>query len=143
MRSINNAGLELIKSFEGLRLSPYQDDKGIWTIGYGHINGINSVTSSISIMQAENFLKRDLAISQSAVERLVEVPLSDNQFSALVSLVFNLGTAPLLKTLGNKLNAADYLGAADEFLKWNHVGGIEVSGLTRRRIAERRLFLGN
>ena len=141
MRSINHAGLNLIKSFEGLCLQPYRDSGGVWTIGYGHTQGVTGTTASITQLQAENWLKKDLMAAQQSVERLTDVALNDNQYAALVSLVFNVGTAPLKYTLGTKLNAEDYKGAAEEFLRWNHANGIAVVGLTRRRTAERELFL--
>lgn len=140
MRQINEAGLDLIKSFEGLRLSPYQDMNGIWTIGYGHTKGVSGSSKTITVTQAESLLRNDLVNAETSVGKLIKVTLTDNQYAALVSLVFNVGSAPLTHTLGTKLNAGDIDGAAEEFLKWNHAGGTVVAGLARRREAEQALF---
>jgi len=141
MRILNSAGIALIKSFEGLRLVPYQDSGGIWTIGYGHTRGITRLTSPITELQAGKWLLSDITAAQQSVERRVKVLLNDNQYAALVSLTYNAGTTPLTGTLGQKLGKGDYAGAAEEFLKWNHAGGLAVVGLTRRRMAEKALFL--
>jgi lysozyme len=141
MRLVNAAGMALIKASEGFRADPYQDSTGKWTIGYGHTLNVSQATSPINKMQAEAFLSQDLAGAQVSVERLVQVSLTDNQYAALVSLVFNVGTAPLRKTLGEKLNAGDYAGAADEFNKWIYAGGMSSAGLVARRAAEKSLFI--
>ena len=88
-------------------------------------------------------LAADLKNWERSVNLRITAPLTQNQFDALVSLVFNVGSKPLYLTLGTKLNAGDYAGAADEFMKWCHAGGVEVAGLLRRREAERLLFLNN
>lgn len=136
-------GIQLIKEFEGLRLSRYQDIVGKWTIGYGHLILANeSFPKPITEQQAEELLRKDLATSESGVNRLVKVKLSQYQFDALVSFTFNLGVGNLQSsTLLKKLNAGDYAGAANELTRWNKAGGKEVAGLTRRRAAERKLFL--
>lgn len=141
MRSINTDGLELIKSFEGFRSSAYKDSVGIWTIGYGHTRGVTSASPDITPEQAEALLAGDLENAELAVEKMIITTLNDNQYAALVSLVYNVGTAPLTHTLGTLLNSGDYEGAADEFPKWNHAGGVVSNGLVRRRAAERDLFL--
>jgi GH24 family phage-related lysozyme (muramidase) len=85
---------------------------------------------------------RDLAPREVAVSRLITVPLNQNQFDALVSFVFNLGSGALqCSTLRRRLNAGAYLEAADEFPKWVYAGGRKLKGLVRRREAERILFL--
>jgi len=141
MRSINDAGLALIKSFESFRSEPYQDEGGIWTIGYGHTEGVTEDSDDITEAQAETLLCGDLQSAEDAVSRLITVDLDDNQYAALVSLTFNAGTAPLMRTLGQKLNAGDYAGAAEQFAAWRLAGGIVSDGLVRRRAAERELFL--
>ena len=133
-QTTNNAGLKLIESFEGLRLTAYQDSVGIWTIGYGHTKGVKQ-GQTITQQQAEAFLQQDLAVAEAAVNRLV-LTLSDNQFAALVSFTFNLGAGNLTKLLKNGLAAA-----ADRILLFDHAGGKALPGLTRRRTAERALFL--
>lgn len=141
-RQINADGLRLLKSFEGLRLEAYQDSVGVWTIGYGTTSGVRP-GQVITEAQAEAFLKRDLDRFESAVEDLVTVPLNDDQFSALVSFTYNVGEGALSSsTLLRLLNGRDYRGAAEQFLRWNRAGGVELAGLTRRRRAERALFLG-
>lgn len=140
-RLINQEGLDLIKSFEGLRTSAYRDSVGVPTIGYGHTKGVK-MGQTISETQAEQFLREDLADAEAGVEKWVKVPLSDNEFAALVSFTFNLGVGSLSKsTLLRKLNADKRNEAAVEFLKWNRAGGKVLEGLTRRRKAEHDLFL--
>lgn len=143
---ISATGINLIKSFEGLRLKAYDDGVGVWTIGYGTIkypNGVRVKTGdSCTSQQAEDYLRSDLSAFESAVNRLVTAKLTQNQFDALVSFTYNLGVTNLSKaTLLKKLNAGDYQGAADQFLVWNKAGGKVMKGLVRRREAERSLFL--
>ncbi|MBH3360774.1 lysozyme [Pseudomonas guariconensis] len=134
-------GLSIIKSFEGLRLQAYKDAVGVWTIGYGTTRGVNA-GMKISKEQAERMLLNDVQRFEPEIERLVGVPLSQNQWDALVSFTYNLGAANLeSSTLLRKLNAGDYAGAADQFQRWNKAGGKVLAGLTRRREAERALFL--
>jgi lysozyme len=142
--TINQDGLNLIKSFEGLYLDAYLDPIGIPTIGYGHTQGVEE-GMTITEAQAEEFLRKDLADAEAAVSSdLVQVSLNENQFSALVSFTFNVGSVNFSdSTLLQLLNAGDFQGAADQFPVWNKGdGGQELAGLTRRRKAERALFLG-
>jgi GH24 family phage-related lysozyme (muramidase) len=141
---INDRGLELVKVFEGLRLEAYQDSVGIWTIGYGTTSDILPVRPGMVITeaQAEQFLRKGLEGFEEDVARLIKVPLTSDQFSALVVFTYNVGPGALSEsTLRRKLNDGDYAGAAAEFLRWNKAGGQELAGLTRRRQAERALFL--
>lgn len=167
MRQINQAGLDLIKSFEGIEdgnpatvnLDPYLDPVGIWTIGWGHairrsgefLRGAAKRAQAFALYpggitkgQAEDLLRGDVLDFCRDVEELVKVLLNDNQFAALVSFQFNTGG---LKgsTLLRKLNAGDYAGAAEQFAAWNKgtVRGKKVilNGLVKRRAAEKRLFL--
>jgi GH24 family phage-related lysozyme (muramidase) len=138
----NVNGLQLIKSFEGLRLQAYQDAVGVWTIGYGTTRGVTP-DLEITQEQAETLLQEDLNKFEQAVNSVTTVPLNDNQFSALVSFTYNVGAGALQNsTLLKLLNDGDIQGAADEFPRWNKAGGRELAGLTRRRQAERALFLG-
>nr|WP_228035566.1 lysozyme [Oculatella sp. LEGE 06141] len=140
-RQINTQGLELLKSFEGLRLTAYRDAVGVWTIGYGTTTGVRP-GMRITQSQAEALLRQDLLRFETAVNNLVKVPLTDNQFSALVSFTYNVGERALgTSTLLRLLNQGNYRGAANEFLRWNKAGGRVLAGLTRRRNAERTLFL--
>jgi lysozyme len=148
LRQINQAGLDLIKGFEGYAraiagstdVKAYQDVVGIWTIGYGHTGSDVHSGLRITQAQAENLLRGDLATAERIVTNAVKVSLSDNEYAALVSFVFNTGSLPGT-TLLRLLNAGDRAGAADQFLRWNKAGGSVVEGLTRRRKAERALFL--
>ncbi len=138
----NSNGLRLIKSFEGLRLNAYQDAVGVWTIGYGTTRNVRR-GMSISRDQAEKFLQNDLVRFEKAVNDAVKIPINDNQFSALVSFTYNVGSGALRSsTLLKKLNNRDINGAANELPRWNKAGGRVLAGLTRRRNAERALFLG-
>lgn len=143
---INEAGLTIVKHFEGLELTAYRDAVGVWTIGYGHTAAAGPPTvyagQRISEAEAEAILRRDLGLFENGVKDLVRVPVNSNQFSALVSFSFNLGVGALgSSTLLRKLNAGDYQGAADEFPRWVKAGGRILAGLVRRRDAERALFL--
>ncbi|MBT1889244.1 lysozyme [Enterobacter roggenkampii] len=139
-------GIALIKQFEGCKLTAYQDSVGVWTIGYGWTQPVDGkpIRAGMTINQetAERLLKTGLVSYESDVSRLVKVGLTQGQFDALVSFTYNLGARSLsTSTLLRKLNAGDYAGAADEFLRWNKAGGKVLNGLTRRREAERALFL--
>lgn len=139
-------GIALIKEFEGCRLTAYRDSVGVWTIGYGWTQPVDGkpIRAGMTIKQetAERLLKTGLVSYESDVSRLVKVGLTQEQFDALVSFTYNLGARSLsTSTLLRKLNAGDYAGAADEFLRWNKAGGKVLNGLTRRREAERALFL--
>ena len=139
---INAKGLHLLKSFEGLRLTAYLDAVGVWTIGYGTTRGVKK-GMKITEAQAEKLMKRDLVTFEAAVKKYVNVPLTSDQFSALVSFSYNVGVGAMSKsTLVRMLNQKNYKGAADQFLRWNKGGGRVLAGLTRRRKAERALFLG-
>lgn len=139
---ISKKGLDLIKKFEGCRLSAYQDSIGVWTIGYGHIQGVRK-GDVCTQDQADEWLANDVKTASSAVGRLVKVPLDQNEFDALVSFTFNLGQRNLQNsTLLSMLNSNDVEGAANQFIRWNKAGGKVVDGLTKRRQAEKDLFLG-
>jgi lysozyme len=148
MRKTNKAGIDLIKSFEGLFLKAYLDPINIPTIGYGTIKypdgkAVTMKDPAISEAQATQYLEHEVNEKVSNVERMVKVALNDNEFAALVSFSYNVGWQALEKsTLMKLLNAgADRTAVADQFLRWNKAGGKELAGLTRRRQAERSLFL--
>ncbi|KAA0520032.1 lysozyme [Enterobacter ludwigii] len=146
MMQTSEKGIALIKQFEGCKLTAYQDSVGVWTIGYGWTQPVDGkpIRAGMTIKQetAERLLKTGLVSYESDVSRLVKVGLTQEQFDALVSFTYNLGARSLsTSTLLRKLNAGDYAGAADEFLRWNKAGGKVLNGLTRRREAERALFL--
>ena len=145
MRMSQN-GIELLKRFEGLELEAYQDIAGIWTIGYGHTGPDVKPGMRISEREAEELLRRDLRPREQAVDNLTSVPLNQNEFDALVSFVYNVGVEAYRgSTARRRLNKGDREGAAEALTWWNKatVGGVlrPVLGLTRRRAAERALFL--
>ncbi|WP_394119316.1 lysozyme [Enterobacter soli] len=146
MMRTSDKGIALIKEFEGCKLTAYQDSVGVWTIGYGWTQPVDGkpIRAGMTIKQetAERLLKTGLVSYESDVSRLVKVELTQGQLDALVSFTYNLGARSLsTSTLLRKLNAGDYAGAAEEFLRWNKAGGKVLNGLTRRREAERALFL--
>lgn len=141
--SINVAGLNLIKSFEGLELEPYMDAGGKLTIGYGHLIKPGEFFTDISESAATELLREDVKVAEAYVKRYVKVKLNSNQFAALVSLVYNIGPGNFRKsTLLKLLNKGLGDRASHEFLRWNKVGSKTLDGLTRRRKAERDLFNG-
>jgi lysozyme len=148
MFGVNQATRELVKSFEGLVLHAYPDPAtggDPWTIGYGHTSaaGAPHVAKGMTITadQADAILQSDLNTVLGKVQHVVTHPVSDNQLGALVSFAFNVGLGNLLKsTLLKKVNAGDFHGAANEFLKWDMAAGKHMPGLERRRIAEAKLF---
>lgn len=136
-------GLEFITDHEGTVLHTYKDAVGILTIGVGHTGPDVKTGMTISREQAMELLADDVYEAEHSVNTLVKVPLNQNQFDALVSFVFNVGGSAFGKsTLLKKLNAGDYEGASKEFSRWNKAGGRELLGLTKRRLAEARLFTG-
>ena len=139
---ISNKGLALIKKFEGFRDKAYQDIVGVWTIGYGSIKikGRKVLpTDTVTEHEAEQLIEQELA--QDVYPYLYGLGLNQNQFDALCSFIYNLGATNFNKsTLKKKLLAEDYVGASFEFIKWNKAGGNVVEGLTKRRLAESKLF---
>ena len=148
---VSSATLELIREFEGFRSQAYRDTDGTPVIGYGlsKIGGKKvQMGDRISIDRAEAALKAEVHATQQQIQSIVEVELNHHQLGALTSFAFNAGFYSLKEsTLLRKLNAGDREGAANEFLRWNkaHSGGrlVPMAGLTRRRQAEKELFLSN
>jgi lysozyme len=152
---LSEQGIELIKSFEGLRLSAYRDIAGVWTIGYGSTRYHDGKTVKpgdklTDEPQAAALFSNTLGQYETAVNNYVRVALTQNQFDALVSFTYNEGAYALkASTLLKKLNEKDYQGAADQFLLWNKITdpqtGQKVESLTlkERRSAERKLFLSS
>jgi len=139
-RTIDTAGLALVRDCEGLRLKAYQDTSGIWTIGYGHTGAVRP-GDSVSTERAEQLLKVDLARAEQAVAGLVKVPLTDNQFSALVCFVFNVGEAAFARSsLLRKLNEGGYLLVPACLKAWVFDNGRMLPGLVKRRTAEAALW---
>lgn len=136
-------GLDLIKASEGLSLCIYHDPVGLKTIGYGHLIKLDeNLRHGIKIEEAEDLLKKDLKQAEKTIHSVVTVELNQNQFDALVALIFNIGSGNFIKsTLLKHLNKGDYSKAADQFLVWDKAGGHKLPGLTHRREVERGIFL--
>lgn len=148
---LSERGISLIREFEGCELRPYKDQAGLWTIGIGHLIREGEPRREITESEAIELFKSDVEIFEKGVtDALVKsgMPLTQNQFDACTSLAFNIGLHAFRNsTLLKKIRAGDYRGASDEFLKWNKITlrGRKVAskGLTRRREAERTLFLAS
>lgn len=142
---ISQKGLKIIKGHETLVLEAYPDPGYGWkvpTIGWGHTGPDVKRGDKITKKRADQLLLEDLGVAERAVSVNVNVPLTQNQFDALVSLVFNIGVGRFMgSTLLKKLNAGDYMGAANEFPKWRKSNGQVMGGLIRRRAEEKALFL--
>ena len=145
VKTVSTAGINLICSFEGLRLNAYDDGVGVWTIGFGttiYPNGIKvKKGDTCTEAQAKAYMAHDLKKFESAVNSAVTMSINQNQFDALVSLAYNIGTNAFKNsTLVKKLNAGDIRGAAAQFDVWNKGGGKVMQGLVNRRAVERKLF---
>ena len=144
--SVSNKGVDLICEFEGKRLVAYDDGVGVWTIGFGTIKYPNGARvkkgDTCTLDQAKEYMRHDLIEFEHTVNSSVKVPLNQNQFDALVSLAYNIGSnAFKSSTLVKKLNTGDYQGAADQFNVWVNAGGKRMQGLVNRRDREKLLFL--
>lgn len=139
------AGIDTIRRHELLRLDPYKDIAGHWTVGYGHKLLPHESPERITEQRAIELLTGDVGTAEDAVNARVKVPVTQAQFDALVSLAYNIGAGAFgNSTLLRKLNAGDYAGAQQQFLVWNkaRIGGVlQVSkGLMNRRVAEAEMF---
>jgi lysozyme len=143
MGKINSSGLELIKEFEGFSSSVYKCSAGKQTIGYGHVLLPGELfPRPITKSEGEAILTKDVKKAEHGVDSLVHVPLTENQFSALVSFVFNVGINAFRKsTLLRLVNSKEHEKAAQEFKRWVFAGKKRLKGLERRREAESRLYL--
>lgn len=143
--SLSDNGMKLLEQFEGLRLEAYLDSAGIATIGWGSIKYPNGnkvkLGDKTTKAQAKEYKLHDLKEFESTVNTSVTVPLSQNQYDALVSLSYNIGSGAFKNsTLLKKLNSGDYKGAAEQFLAWINSNGKRVQGLENRRKSEMKLF---
>ena len=140
MRHITDEGIELIKRFEGFSSSIYICPAGYPTIGYGHVvrdDEKQRFAEDIDKDEGENLLCRDVRWAEGGVLRLIDIPLTDGQFDALVSFTFNLGTGALQRsTLRRKVNREEHDKVPREFMRWVWAGGKRLKGLERRRRAE-------
>ena len=140
---VSDNGLNIIKNHEGLRLTAYKPvaAEKYYTIGYGHYGPDVQPGQTITKEQAEDLLRKDVAGAEATVNKYVKVDLTQNQFDALVSFCYNVGSGNFKgSTLLKKLNKGDYEGAAQEFNKWNKGSGKVLGGLVKRRAAESALF---
>lgn len=146
-RMVNDAGVRLVQEFEGCKLEAYPDPGTggePFTIGWGSTGPDIGPGTVWTQEEADARFLDDLTKFGDGVDRLVRVPLTDNQFAALVSFAYNVGLGALAgSTLLRKLNAGDYQGAADQLPRWNKGGGRVLPGLVRRRARERELFLSD
>lgn len=141
MMKYSKNGLQITEQFEGCRLVAYQDQVGVWTIGYGHTRGVHA-GMTCTMAQAEAWLLEDVASAEADVNTHVAVPLTQGEFDALVDFTFNLGSGSFNgSTLLKLLNKGDYQDAAEQFARWDKAGGKEVAGLLRRRLAEKQEFV--
>src|SRR5690606_5549278 len=143
---VSPSGVDLICNFEGLRLKAYDDGVGVWTIGFGttkYPNGIRvKKGDTCTLDQAKAYMQNDLKSFEQTVNNTVKVPLNQNQFDALVSLAYNIGsTAFKNSTLVRRLNEGNYKAAANQFDVWVNAGGKRMQGLVNRRTTEKALFL--
>ncbi len=144
---INEAGLNIIKHYEGWSSNVYLDPIGIPTIGYGSIWDINGdrVTVEHPPITRElgtKLLQKEISHIERAIGKLIETYLNDNQFSAVASLTYNIGTGNLqASTLRHYLNDEEFIDAANEFPKWRRAGGQILNGLVKRRNTEQELFM--
>lgn len=148
--NITERGLQLIEDFEGLILHSYLCPAGVWTIGYGHTGPDVRQGQAITRQQADQLLRQDVAKFVADVNSLIgSAPTTQNQFDALVSFAFNVGSDIDIDTIAEGLGdstllrkhmVGDYDGAAREFLRWNRARGKVLDGLTRRRQAEAALY---
>jgi lysozyme len=137
----NEAGLTIIKFFEGFSAVPYLCPAGYMTIGYGHLIKKNEVFNEISTQEAEELLKKDLNHAEYWVNKLITRELNENQFSALVSFTFNFGSGALqASTLRTRINRDGFDDLEDEFMRWVHANGKKLNGLVKRREMEVKLF---
>ena len=136
----SNTGIDLIKHFEGCELKAYICPANVWTIGYGHTKGVLD-GDVITETQAHEMLVEELIEYENYINNAVTVSLNQNQFDAMVSWVYNLGSGNLnSSTLLKVLNSGDYAGVPEQIMRWNKAGGKVLAGLTKRRQAEADLF---
>ena len=142
-RKINSKGLAIIQTYEGCKLEAYKDIVGVLTIGFGHTGSDVKPGMVITPERAVELLKQDVEYFETHVDfDLQGTVCTDNQFSACVSLAYNIGLGNFqASSVLRRMKNGNFTGAADAFLMWNKAGGQELRGLTRRRQAERKLFL--
>lgn len=145
MRHITQDGIDLIKRFEGFSPTVYICPAGYPTIGYGHlVREAERYEQGITEAEAEELLRRDVHAAENAVLRLIDVPLTDGQFDALVSFTFNLGAGALQRsTLRRKVNRQAHGEVPKQFMRWVCAGGQKLNGLIKRRSCESQIYNSN
>ena len=142
--NISANGLALIRHFEGFSATPYLCPAGWWTIGYGHVLSSSERATYASIGEdwAERWLASDVKVAENAVRQLIMLPLRQNQFDALVSFTFNLGTGALQRsTLRRAINRGEETSIPTQWMRWVWGGGKKLPGLVQRRAAELEFYL--
>jgi lysozyme len=138
--TVSPRGRQLIQSFEGCRLRAYQDSGGVWTVGFGHVDGVVE-GQEIGQAQADRMFQQDVDRFAAGLNGLIRAPVSQDQFDALCSLAYNIGLGAFAQsTLLKLLNDGNMEAAAQQFMVWIHVAGTVSPGLVRRRAAEAALF---
>lgn len=140
MNTLSSTGEDLIKGFEELRLKAYRDQRGVWTIGWGHTAGVKEGDTCTPQM-AEAWFLSDTQFAVHGVDTSITTNVTQNQFDALVSFTFNVGVgAEAHSTMAGLINIRNFAAASAEFPKWDHIEGVPDAGLLRRRLAEQALF---
>jgi lysozyme len=138
--NISTPGIDLIKAFEGCKLEAYKCSGNVWTIGYGHTRHVEE-GDKITQKVADYFLEYDVAMVETHCKRLINIPLEQHQWDAIVSWCFNLGCGNLrASTMLQVINSGQIDKVSEQIVRWNKAGGKVVAGLTRRRKAEAAMF---
>ena len=147
--NVSDKAIKMIRHHEGVRVKPYQDAIGLWTVGVGHLIGDGKTlpdewNRTLTIGEVDEILRKDLARFEAGVERLCPTGLTQSRFDALVSISFNFGLGNLQRSsIRMKHNRGEFEDAADSFLLYNKAGGKIFKGLVNRRNDERALYLSN
>ena len=145
MRHVNEAGFELIKRFEGLSLKTYYCPANIPSVGYGHAlnkHEMQKFKNGITEAQALELLQEDIRKAELAVSLFIKAPLTDNQYSAVTSFTYNVGSAALQRsTLRAVINRSEHELVPTELMRWVYAGYRKLSGLVLRRVAEGQLYV--
>lgn len=146
---VSDKAIKMIRHHEGVRIKPYQDAIGLWTVGVGHLIGDGKTlpdewNRTLTMGEVDEILRKDLARFEAGVERLCPTGLTQSRFDALVSISFNFGLGNLQRSsIRMKHNRGEFEDAADSFLLYNKAGGKIFKGLVNRRNDERALYLSN
>lgn len=147
--NVSDKAIKMIRHHEGVRVKPYQDAIGLWTVGVGHLIGDGKTlpdewNRTLTMGEVDEILRKDLARFEAGVERLCPSGLTQPRFDALVSISFNFGLGNLQRSsIRMKHNRGEFEDAADSFLLYNKAGGKIFKGLVNRRNDERALYLSN